>query len=95
MKLLLLMIKVLRLANKLKRNSESVPWSCFCERLISDTEASELQVMPVQLQRLLRLVEDQDSRNEDGDRLFFQCSSASPSSLVARLDGSKRRKNRR
>ena len=67
-------------------------WCCFSQRLISETEPAELQVMPVQLQRFSRLVSDQEWRKEEGARLFFHFTRASPSCLVARMDSSDERK---
>ena len=85
-------VRFLRFGNEVKPNSDSIPSSCFSQRLISETEPAELQVMPVQLQRFSRLVSDQEWRKEEGARLFFHFTRASPSCLVARMDSSDERK---
>lgn len=91
-KLLSLIMNRLRSGNVVKPNLASVPLSCFPERLISETEPAELQIIPVQLQRLVRFVRDQELSNEDEGRLFFHFNRASPClvvNTVVRVDGSK------
>ena len=57
--------------NGVKLNWASVPLSLAPEMIISETVPVESQTMPFHLQRLVRLVEDHELRNEEGRRLFF------------------------
>lgn len=91
------MVKLVKIGNEMKSNMASVPWSCLCERFISVTKPAELQVMPVQLPWLSRLVSDQELSTEDRARLFLHFTRASPSLLVDTelRPGSKKRKKRK
>lgn len=99
MNLLSVMVKRFRFGNEVKSKLASVPLSSFLERLISVIKPAESQIMPVQLQRLVRLVSNQESRKGDGVKLFFHFSRASPSSLavgsVVRMNGSNERNKTR
>lgn len=45
----------------------------------SETDPAVLQVTPVQLQRFVIMFRDQESSEEDGNKLFFQLTRASAS----------------
>lgn len=75
-RLLLLRFKRVRVDNEMKSNSASVPVRLASARFISETVRALWQTMAVQLQRLLRLVSDHESRGE-GERLFFHLIRAS------------------
>ena len=91
-KLLLMSSKRVRLANGVKLNWAKEAEMFTLERLIWETVPVASQVMEVQLQRLSRLVRDQELREVgEKDKLFFHWTSASACVLAEHVifNGSK------
>lgn len=98
LRLLLLKLRWVRFGNEVKLKFSSVPARFELERFMLVIVPAELQRMPVQLQRFLRLVRDHELREEDdGDKLFLHLTRASACVAADDLisNGRQTRKRRR
>ncbi|KAH7837153.1 hypothetical protein Vadar_010233 [Vaccinium darrowii] len=101
LKLLVLRSKMVRFGNDEKSKFSSVPVMLKLVRFMLETVPVVVQRIPVQLQRFLRLVRDQEFREEEvGEKVFFQLTRASASAVADDLtsngsDKKKRAKKRR